>query len=203
MASLESTYHILDIVSSASIVPLFCQSQHLSTRSHRTMATLHRPTLLNSVLSPFITTLSLILFITTTAASPVLSSASNSIIQLAGIGPAACEEGSTSIGKQFPRPRPGDCSSLAGQLRYDPTASDKTRITGEEHFLRGSGTCQLYIYTTHDGSDADEVTLNELADGVDKIVQECVRVLIFSSCEMVSGWRKDGAGWRLKRKTCC
>ena len=159
------------------------------------MATLHRPFPLSSQLTQFLTTLSLVLsIITTTTASPVLPNTPNSITQLAAIGPAACEEGSTRIGKLFPRPRPEDCSSLAGQLRYDPSASEKQRITGEEHFLRGSGTCQLYIYTTHDGADADEVSLNELADGVDNIVSQCVCVVIFSSCEMVSGWTKDGAG---------
>lgn len=133
-------------------------------------------------------------FIATAAASPVLSSTPNSINQLAAIGPAACEDQGTRIGKLFPRPRPEDCTSLAGQLRYDPSASEKQRITGEEHFLRGSGTCQLYIYTTHDGADADEVSLNELADGVDNIVSQCVCVAIFSSSEVVSGWSNDGAG---------
>ena len=168
------------------------------------MATLHRPLPLNSQFNPYLTILSLFLsIITTTTASPVLLNTPNSITQLAAIGPPACEAGSTRIGKLFPRPRPEDCSSLAGQLRYDPSASKKQRITGEEHFLRGSGTCQLYIYTTRDGADTDEVSLNDLADGVDNVVSECVCVVIFSSCEMVSGWRKDGAGWRLRRRTSC
>lgn len=170
------------------------------------MATLHRSFLLNSVLTPFLTTLSLMfVIITTTTASPVLSNTPNSIIQLAGIGPAACEEGSTRIGKQFPRPRPGDCSSLAGQLRYDPSASEKQRITGEERFLRGSGTCQLYIYTSSAaGSDADDVTLNELADGVDQIVQQCVCVVIFPlplrNGLLLEG---EGEGWGLRKRTYC
>ena len=168
------------------------------------MATLHRPFPLSSQLPPLLTTFCLVLsIITTITASPVFSSTPDSIAQPVAIGPAACEAGSTMIGRQFPRPRPADCSSLAAQLRLDPTAAEKTHITGKEHFMRGSGTCQLYIYTTHDGADADDTTLNELADGVDKVVQECVCVAIFSLWEMVSGWRKHRAGWGLRRRTYC
>lgn len=153
------------------------------------MTPFHRPFLLSSLLTPFLTTLSIILLIiSATTASPVTPASPLSINQpinqpinqLKPIGPPICEAGSTDIGKQSPKPRASDCTSLAGQLRYDPSASEQQHITKDEHFLRGSGTCQLFIYTPPDGPDADDVSLNELADGVDIAVQLCVCVVVIS-----------------------
>ena len=86
-----------------------------------------------------------------------------------------CEDGSSVVGKQYSKPVVADCTALSQMLRTSPAASHEQLITRQEKFLRRSGTCQLSIITHPMVRPAqDYASFNDLADGIDSVVESCV-----------------------------